>query len=100
MDEELTYIRLYCNKCGNMLCGVHPIGSWVDTDAELLGCTRGIQEDLAAQYAHIKDEVIPFLSPKNIAQKEKAYNELESVEQQIYSAPLGVVLDEKGKAKK
>lgn len=84
-----------------MLCSVHPIGRWINTDAELLGCTRGVDEDLAAQYEHIKNEVVPFLHmTDSTEQKDKIYNELETVENQIYAAPLGVVLDEKGKAKK
>lgn len=84
-----------------MLCKIHPIGQWFNTDAELLGCTRGVDEDLAAQYEHIKEEVIPFL---HIMDKNKQeldiYNELEEVENKIYAAPLGTILDEKGKAKK
>lgn len=84
-----------------MLCGVHPIGRWINIDAELLGCTRGVDEDLAAQYDHMKDEVLPFLHMnKNIEYNNEIYDELESIENKIYAAPLGVVLDEKGKAKK
>ena len=84
-----------------MLCGVHPIGRWINTDAELLGCTRGVDEDLAAQYDHMKDEVLPFLHMnKNTEHNNEIYDELESIENKIYAAPLGVVLDETGKAKK
>lgn len=84
-----------------MLCKIHPIGRWVNTDAELLGCTRGVNEDLAAQYGHMKYEVLPFLHMnKNIEYNNEIYNELESIENKIYAAPLGVVLDEKGKVKK
>lgn len=84
-----------------MLCGVHPIGRWINIDAELLGCTRGVDEDLAAQYDHMKDEVLPFLyMNKNTEHNNEIYDELESIENKIYAAPLGVVLDEKGKAKK
>ena len=101
MDAELTYVRLYCNTCGNMSCVSCPIGSWINRDAELIGCTRGVDGDLAAQYEHIKNEVIPFLHiTDNTEQKDKVYNELETVENKIYGAPLGVILDEKGKAKK
>lgn len=84
-----------------MLCKIHPIGQWFNTDAELLGCTRGVDEDLAAQYEHIKDEVVPFLHIIDKEErKQNIFNELEQVENKIYAAPLGVVLDEKGKAKK
>lgn len=101
MEQELIPVRLYCNKCGNMFCQIHPIGKWFNVDAELLGCTRRVDENLAAQYDHIKDEVLPFLHMnKNIEHNDEIYNELESIENKIYAAPLGVVLDEKGKVKK
>lgn len=99
MEQELIPVRLYCNKCGNMLCKIHPIGKWFDVDAELLGCTRRVDENLAAQYEHMTEEVIPFLH-MNKSNSQDRLSELEDIENQIYTSPLGVVYDEKGKVKK
>lgn len=99
MDEELVYIRLFCKDCENFDCKIHPIGRWFNTDAEL-GCTKGISETLAAQYAHINEEIMPFIYINHTDQNtiNKTYQELINIEEQIYKAPFGVMFDEKGKS--
>lgn len=97
--DDLIFVRLYCNKCENQECKTRPIGRWINVDAEELGCTKGVSEDLAAKYWHLIDETLPFLAAnKNQEYKREIYKETEDVLKNIYAGQAGCLYDEKGKA--
>lgn len=83
------YITLRCQTCDNIDCPIARL--YVPYDS-LEGCTREVTEDLAAQYTHAIEEVLPFA---------KTSSQFDSVEQtlnEIYQSSIGRKLDAKGKA--
>lgn len=83
------YVTLRCQTCDNIDCPIARL--YVPYDS-LEGCTREVTEDLAAQYTHAIEEVLPFA---------KTSSQFDSVEQtlsEIYQSNIGRKLDAKGKA--
>lgn len=83
------YVTLRCQTCDNIDCPIARL--YVPYDS-LEGCTREVTEDLAAQYTHAIEEVLPFA---------KTSSQFDSVEQtlnEIYQSSIGRKLDAKGKA--
>lgn len=83
------YVTLRCQTCDNIDCPIARL--YVPYDS-LEGCTREVTEDLAAQYIHAIEEVLPFA---------KTSSQFDSVEQtlsEIYQSNIGRKLDAKGKA--
>lgn len=82
------YVTLRCQTCDNIDCPIARL--YVPYDS-LEGCTREVTEDLAAQYTHAIEEVLPFA---------KTSSQFDSVEQtlsEIYQSNIGRKLDAKGK---
>lgn len=85
------YVTLRCQTCDNIDCPIARL--YVPYDS-LEGCTREVTEDLAAQYTHAIEEVLPFA---------KTSSQFDSVEQtlnEIYQSSIGRKLDAKGKAQR
>lgn len=83
------YVTLRCQTCDNIDCPIARL--YVPYDS-LEGCTREVTEDLAAQYTHAIEEVLPFA---------KTSSQFDSVEQtlnEVYQSSIGRKLDAKGKA--
>lgn len=78
------YIKILCR-----------IGEYVPEESRQ-GCTRKLDDDTYAEYEHINNEILPFLSLGMYK------NETERVDEflkYVYKrCPIGTVLDEKGKA--
>lgn len=51
------FLTLKCKYCEQDQCIYCPIGKIVIKDE---GCTRQVSEEIAAQYQHYMQEVIPF----------------------------------------
>lgn len=93
--DDYTIISLHCHECDNDSCLLCCIGEYVPEESRR-GCTRKLDDDTYAEYEHINNEILPFLSLGMYK------NEIERVDEflkYVYKrCPIGTVLDEKGKA--
>ena len=85
-------VTLRCQKCDKVDCDIARL--YVPYDS-LEGCTRVVDDELAARFRHAVDEVIPFMS---IRRSEQEREDAERCLDSVYKAPVGRVLDAKGKA--
>lgn len=85
------YVTLRCQKCDNTDCPIARL--YVPYDS-LEGCTREVSEDLAAQYTHAIEEVLPF------AKTSSQFDSVEQILNEIYQSSIGQKLDAKGKAQR
>lgn len=83
------YVTLRCQTCDNIDCPIARL--YVPYDS-LEGCTREVSEDLAAQYTHAIEEVLPF------AKTSSQFDSVERTLNEIYQSNIGRKLDAKGKA--
>ena len=83
------YVTLRCQTCDNIDCPIARL--YVPYDS-LEGCTREVTEDLAAQYTHAIEEVLPF------AKTSSQFDSIEQTLSEIYQSNIGRKLDAKGKA--
>lgn len=91
------YITLRCRLCGHVACPY--ARKYIPEDSEE-GCTRQVGEELAERFIHDTQEVLPFLPLRPRTQvTDSAFARIESDFEQIYQAPLGRLVDSKGKAK-
>lgn len=89
------YVDFHCCDCDNDTCFLCPLGRYVPQDSRQ-GCTRKMDEDLYAQYEHLSQEVLPFMS---LGQYKGDYKEFDEVNNFVFTrCPIGTVLDDKGKA--
>ena len=64
------------------------------------GCTKKVNEDVAAQFYHYTEEVIPFWKMYDKEYVRKSYQEiLDFLYQKVYAAPIGQRLDPDGKVR-
>lgn len=91
------FVTLRCGKCDNVDCN---LSRKYIPDESKEGCTREVDDMVSDQFFYYIEEVMPFVQfYKNQEQAFKKLNEIESfLNSSIYSAPLGVKLDSKGKA--
>lgn len=93
--DDYTIVSLHCHECDNDSCPLCRIGEYVPEESGQ-GCTRKLDDDTYAEYEHINNEILPFLSLGMYK------NETERVDEflkYVYKrCPIGTVLDEKGKA--
>lgn len=83
------YVTLRCQKCDNLSC---PIArAYVPYDS-LEGCTRQVTDDLAAQFHHAVEEVLPF------ARTAAQFGYIEKTLNEVYQSCIGRRLDSRGKA--
>jgi hypothetical protein len=85
MDEQI--VRLYCQdcECTNCTCGPR----WYPYDGEA-GCTRKVPEELAIEYFHYTNEVMPFLYLDTKREYQtREYKNYIALLDKLYSAPLG-----------
>ena len=76
------FIKLQCRTCDNIDC---QLGRKVIPEDSLEGCTREVSEDLAAQYYHATEEVLPFvLLGKNPDSSWEKLEEITRVQEQVY----------------
>lgn len=97
MDDEI-FVKLQCRDCElePHKCELYPF-ALVPVGEE--GCTRKVTEDEAAKFLHYMKEVLPFIpSYKTEESKKNMYKEIDNYLQYIYSKPLGVKINKKGKA--
>lgn len=85
-------VTLRCQKCDKVDCDIARL--YVPYDS-LEGCTRVVDDELAARFHHAVDEVIPFMSMRRSEQERE---DAERCLDLVYKAPVGRVLDAKGKA--
>ena len=83
------YVTLRCQKCDNIDCPIARL--YVPYDS-LEGCTREVSEDLAAQYTHAIEEVLPF------AKTSSQFDSIERTLNEVYQSNIGRKLDARGKA--
>ena len=83
------YVTLRCQTCDNIDCPIARL--YVPYDS-LEGCTREISEDLAAQYTHAIEEVLPF------AKTSSQFDSVERTLNEVYQSNIGRKLDVRGKA--
>lgn len=89
------YVDFHCCDCDNDTCLLCPLGSYVPQDSGQ-GCTRKMDEDLYAEYSHLKDEVLPFIP---LGQYKCNFEEFDRVNNFIFNrCKIGTVLDIQGKA--
>ena len=56
-EKEDVYIKLNCRDCDFVECCIHPCGRAIIGKE---GCTRKVSEEIAAQFYHYIEEIIPF----------------------------------------
>lgn len=56
-EKENVFITLNCLDCDFAECYIHPRGRTIIGKE---GCTRKVEEDIAAKFYHYIEEVIPF----------------------------------------
>lgn len=83
------YVTLRCQTCDNIDCPIARL--YVPYDS-LEGCTREVSEDLAAQYTHAIEEVLPF------AKTNSQFDSVERTLNEVYQSNIGRKLDVRGKA--
>lgn len=89
------FVKLQCRTCDNIDC---QLGRKVIPEDSLEGCTREVSEDLAAQYYHATEEVLPFvLLGKNPDSSWKKLEEITRIQEQVYQQKIGSLLDSKAK---
>lgn len=89
------FIKLQCRTCDNIDC---QLGRKVIPEDSLEGCTREVSEDLAAQYYHATEEVLPFvLLGKNPDSSWEKLEEITRIQEQVYQQKIGSLLDSKAK---
>lgn len=89
------FIKLQCRTCDNIDC---ELGRKVIPEDSLEGCTREVSEDLAAQYYHATEEVLPFvLLGKNPETSWGKLEEISCIQEQVYQQKVGSLLDSKAK---
>lgn len=92
-------IRLKCIDCENILCGL--ANRYILADSEE-GCTRIVDEDVAARYHHYLFEKWPQMLSSNYPREHisKTYGEIiRFLDEEIYAAPVGQKLNRFGKIK-
>ena len=96
MEEQ--FVTLHCIDCGNVKCGICPIGTYIPEDS-LRGCTRKVSEKTAEKFYHYTQEIIPFIHMnKSLDTSCRTHNEILNFMDTIYSSPLGRRLGKSGKA--
>ena len=89
------YITLKCQSCDNMDC---PFGRYFIPDESEEGCTRAVSEEQADRLQHYQEEILPFIPMyKNPIAAQQKLTEIYDFLQNIYSCPIGKLLDAKGK---
>ena len=87
------FINLQCKNCENIKCPIETL-AWIDKE----GCSREISEEVAEQYEHYINEIIPFWKLKSNSAIDKEYNKiLDFLYTYIYKAPIGQKIDKDGK---
>ena len=59
--DDYTIVSLHCHECDNDSCPLCRIGEYVPEESRQ-GCTRKLNDDTYAEYEHINNEILPFLS--------------------------------------
>lgn len=89
------YITLQCIGCDNINCRY---GRYFIPDDSLEGCTREVSEEQWEKLEHLTKEVLPFIPMyKNHNAAQNKLQEISTFLDEIYSCPLGKLLDTKGK---
>lgn len=87
------YITLRCQKCDNIEC---PIArNYVPYDS-LEGCTRQVSQEIYGKWQNLMIETLPFLHLRQITAP--FYEEINLLENEVYSSRLGRKIDMNGKA--
>ena len=95
MEEEKVFVSLQCRDCELDICVFCPNGSYIYGKE---GCTRKVDEDIAAEFHYYTEEVIPFWRTYTPQQAKQSYKDYISfLFEKIYSAPIGQKLDRRGK---
>lgn len=90
------FITLRCTKCGNMDCAY--ARKYIPEDSRE-GCTREVSEEMAEKFIHDTQELLPFLRTRHRTEStDRSFLLIEKDFESIYSAPLGRLIDPKGKA--
>ena len=93
-NEDLIPLRLYCWNCDAAECEYARKYSYQDS---LYGCTRWVSEEVAAQYIHYREEVIPYWPQYSSDWVNDSYFEIYNfLQNQIYNQPLAAKFDNKG----
>lgn len=97
-EEEKLFITLQCRDCELDKCIYCPLGKFV---VGKQGCTRQVTEDTYAKFIHFQEEVVPFWKTYSPQQAQASYNEyIDFLFSEIYTAPIGRLLDKNAKAVK
>ena len=98
LDEDKTYIRLFCHKCDNTDCSFWKKLGYI-TDIYEQGCSREVSFDDFSKYEHFINEVIPFwsvINNENLINEQ--YNEIiDFLNKSIFNKKIVSFFDKKGK---
>ncbi len=94
-EPEQTFVKLSCEDCDFIECGIK-LKNTIIRGKE--GCTKKVSEDVAAQFYHYTEEIIPFWKLQSEKYVRESYKEIiDFLYSEIYSAPIGQRLDPDGK---
>lgn len=93
----MSIVKLRCGECENISCCY--ANKYIPMDS-LEGCTRKVTEDMEIEYYHLINEVAPFMYMNTTKEyQNNVYHQIIQLLNNIYSMPIGVKLNKKGKAK-
>ena len=96
-QKDKVFIKLNCHDCDKIDCGIAK--KLVPFESKE-GCTRKVSEEVAAQFQHYMEEIIPFWPEYDQQYVQQSYQEIINfLEKEIYSAPIGQRLDPEGKVR-
>lgn len=94
-EKEDVYLTLNCKDCDFIECGIK-LKNTIIRGKE--GCTKKVSEEVAAQFYHYMEEVIPFWKLQTEKYTRESYKEIMNfLYTKIYVAPIGQRLDPAGK---
>lgn len=97
-EKEDIYLKLSCKNCDFVECGIK-LRNQIIKGKE--GCTRKVSEEVADQFYHYTQEIIPFWKLYNEKYIQESYKEIiDFLYQKVYAAPIGQRLDPDGKIRK
>lgn len=96
-EKEDVYLTLNCEDCDFIECGIK-LRNTIIRGKE--GCTKKVSEEIAAQFYHYMEEVIPFWKLQTEKYTRESYKEIiDFLYTKIYAAPIGQRLDPDGKVR-
>ena len=97
MDEDKSYIRLFCHKCDNINCYFWKKLGYI-TDIYSQGCSREISFEDFSKYEHFINEVIPFWPVTDEHLINEQYKEIiKFLNESVFNKKIINFFDKKGK---